>query len=195
MNRPFRTPALAIALAAVLIIPSAASAKDKKKEDLNEERIALLEARVEQLQEFLAETLGFGVDDPNFVPKQLELVLPARITEKKFSAKDAAHGQYEDYLRVEVAYDTTPLLKPAVALKGTLEFADPFGEVRFTMPAHVNDRIQPGEELEHAGLRFKFNQFRDTHLWMNRTDPEEMVVHLRVSAVRYADGTDEEFRQ
>ena len=73
-------------------------------------------------------------------------------------------------------------------------FTDAFGEVRFEMPTEVTDRIEPGSPLKQTGLRFKYNQFRDAHQWVNATEPKKMHVEMRLSAVMYRDGTEVMYR-
>lgn len=182
-----------LALLAVSIAPTLAGTEPD--EPTLEQRIAALEARVRELEVFLGEALGYGETDSAAVtPLAQSRPLPVRVTRKRFEPQDAAHARWEDYIRLDVEIDTTPLAKPAIALKGTLEFADAFGETRFTMPAQINADIQPGTPLRREGLDFEFNQFHEAHKWMLATDPKQMVVAYRLAAVMYADGTSEQYR-
>lgn len=160
----------------------------------NEERIAALEARVAELEAFLAASMGYGEQTQERAVAESELRLPAVVTHKHFQSKDPAHARWEDFVDLDVEYDTTPLAKPAAAIKGTLVFSDAFGQVRFEMPTEITDRIEPGSPLPQKGLSFKYNQFRDAHQWMNATDPKKMQVALHVTTVLYRDGTNADYR-
>ena len=159
---------------------------------VSEERIAALEARVAELEALLAgmelgkETAAADADD--------ELILPVTVTRKYFREKDPAHARWEDYLDLEVEYDTSALEQPATALKGTLVFSDSFGEVRFELPTEVTEIIKPGNSLRQRDVRFKFNQFREAHQWMHETEPKKMHVAMRISTVMYRDGSTVDYR-
>jgi hypothetical protein len=153
-----------------------------------------LEARVAELEAFLASALGYGDESTAAAAAAEPLVLPVVVTRKHFQQKDPAHARWEDYLDFDVEYDTALLDKPANALRGTLVFSDAFGAVRFEMPTEVTDMIDPGRTVRQKGLRFKYNQFRDAHQWMNSTDPKKMQVALRLTAVMFRDGSTVEYR-
>lgn len=158
------------------------------------ERVAELEARVARLEAFLAGALGYG-SEPSAAPVSAgPLVLPVVVTRKHFQGKDPAHARWEDWLDLDVEYDTALLERPAAAIRGTLVFRDTFGKTWFEMPTEITDAIVPGKKLRQKGLRFKYNQFRDEHQWMNATDPAKMQVALRVTNVMFRDGTTTEFR-
>jgi len=173
----------------VAIAGSAASSSP----GVTEERIAALEARVAELEAYLAGT-GFGEDAATANGAQEELTLPVVVTRKHFQQQDPAHGHWEDFLDLEVEYDTSALKGPASALKGTLVFSDSFGEVRFELPTEVTDMIDPGHPLRQKDIRFEYNQFRDAHKWLQATEPKKMSVALKVATVMYRDGSTIEYR-
>jgi hypothetical protein len=159
-----------------------------------EERIAQLEARVAELEAFLAAALGFGAEPAGGPVASGPLVLPVVVTRKHFQGKDPAHGRWEDWLDFDVEYETALLEKPATAIRGTLVFSDSFGKERFEMPTEITDAIEPGRKVRQKGLRFKYNQFRDEHQWMNSTDTAKMQVALRISTVMFRDGSTAAYR-
>jgi len=159
----------------------------------SEERVAALEARVAELEAFLA-GMGYGDETVSAAVAEDVLVLPVTVTRKYFREKDPAHARWEDYLDLEVEYDTSTLSQPATALKGTLVFSDSFGEVRFELPTEVTEVIKPGDTLRQRDVRFKFNQFREAHQWMHETEPKKMHVAMRISTVMYRDGSTVEYR-
>jgi hypothetical protein len=159
-----------------------------------EERIAQLEARVAELEAFLAAALGYGSEPAEEPVAAGSLVLPVAVTRKHFQGKDPAHGRWEDWLDFDVEYETALLEKPATAIRGTLVFSDSFGRERFEMPTEITDAIEPGRKTRQKGLRFKYNQFRDEHQWMNSTDPAKMQVALRISTVLFRDGSTATYR-
>jgi hypothetical protein len=187
------TGALLVALAIAVAGPAAAK---KKNEEilLLQERVTALEAQVADMQAFL-KRLGWGDDSTTDreLAELTEMVIPATVTNKRFQSKDPANGLWEDYLNLDVVYDTSELTKPVAALKGMLQFTDLFGELRFEMPATISKRIEPGDPVPQEGLRFEYNQFRPAHQWLFGTESKDMVVALRVSAVNYEDGTSREY--
>jgi len=197
MIRAYRfLPGLSLAVLSVLLVGPVAPALGgtEPAQPTLEETVAALEARVQQLEIFLAEALGYGDEDSAAPAATGELTLPVRITRKHFAAQDAAHDHWEDFIELDVEIDTTPLSRPAVALKGMLQFADAFGQVHFTMPVQINDNIKPGSSVRQKGLDFEYNQFDNAHKWMMSTEAKKMVVAYQLSAIMYADGATELYR-
>lgn len=196
-HRQVPTHVLAVPAAIALLVATAvtpANAEDPAPRTAEQQKVAELEARIAELEAFLARTMDYGSQDSTAAAPAGELVLPVRVTSKVFHKKDPAHSRWEDYLNLDVEYDTTTLARPASAIKGTLLFSDPFGELRFEMPTLVSDIIEPGRPVRQKNIRFKFNQFRDAHQWMHGTDPKKMVVALHVTEVMYRDGTTQNYR-
>lgn len=99
--------------------------------------------------------------------------------------------QYQDYILWDVSYEAVGLTRPARAIKGVLEFADLFGDVKFEIQVTLNDPLRPGGTTSQKGVGFEFNQFRDTHGWMLTTDLRDMRVFFRVQSILYEDGSTE----
>jgi hypothetical protein len=186
-------PALAGLAFVAVPVRALASPAAPPAEAVSEERVAALEARVAELEAFLAD-MGFGQENASAGVASEELLLPVVVTRKYFREKDPAHARWEDYVDMEVEYDTSALSQPAMALKGTLVFSDSFGEVRFELPTQVTEIIEPGRPVRQRDVRFKYNQFREAHQWMHDIEPKKMHVALRISTVMYRDGSTVEYR-
>lgn len=191
---PVRPALPALAALVLFAAPAAAAAAPSPSASpapagATEERVAALEARVAALEAYLSATTDFGEETDPAKATGEELMLPVVVTRKHFQHKDPAHAVWEDWMDMDVQYDTSALDREAVALKGTLVFSDAFGEVRLELPTEVMDQIAPGTPLKQKAVRFKYNQFRDAHQWFNATDPKKMQVAMRLSTVMYRDGT------
>jgi hypothetical protein len=98
-------------------------------------------------------------------------------------------GDYENYIWWDAVYNPVGLPKRTRAIKGTVEFADLFGEVHFALNVVINDPMDPGRKLATPGVGFTYNQFMDAHQWMLSTDVSNMMVKFRIKSIIYADGS------
>ncbi len=123
-------------------------------------------------------------------------LIPVRLTNKRFQAQDWQNGVYEDALWFDVEYKPTRAMgKSTRAVKGALEFADLFGEVKFRLHVTINKSMRPGRPLATTGVGFEYNQFRDSHEWMRGTSFDDMKIAFRVESIIYQDGTTQNFTE
>lgn len=99
--------------------------------------------------------------------------------------------EYEKYLWWDATYNPVRLAKATRAIKGTVEFADLFGEVHFRLQVVINDPMNPGRKFTTPGVGFTMNQFMEDHQWMLATDISDMTVKFRIQSIIYTDGTKE----
>jgi hypothetical protein len=119
------------------------------------------------------------LSDPN---TNLNIILP-QITNKIFSEE-----QYEKYIRFNTKWIARNLKKPARSIKGVLHFEDLFGERKFGIIVTLDERISPNEIQEINGLGFEYNQFNDSHKWVNLTKLKNMKFEFEVTNILYEDG-------
>ncbi|OWQ77980.1 hypothetical protein CEE63_02925 [Stenotrophomonas maltophilia] len=105
------------------------------------------------------------------------------------SNKRYDHGDYEDHIWFDCDYTLSEESKPTRAVKGTIEFMDLFGEVKFRLNVTVNSPMSPGRPLANPGIGFTFNQFMPEHQWMLTTDLHDMKIKFVASNMIYSDGT------
>lgn len=153
-----------------------------------EERIAEIERQLS-----LLETRD-GLQGPGSTSSALPPELPKKpLVALSVSNKRYDHGDYEDHIWFDCTYTLSAASKPTRAVKGTIEFSDLFGDVKFRLLATVNDALSPGKSLVNQGIGFTFNQFMVEHKWMQATDLANMKCSFAVSNVLYSDGTSEAF--
>ncbi len=135
---------------------------------------------------------------PERPPAQLPMatatsLIKVQLSGKRFQDASATRGVYEDAIWWDSEYTPTGLKKPTRAVKGVIEFADLFGEVKFGLKITLTNKLRPGRTLVETGDGFVYNQFRDSHKWMRATAFEDMKITFRVESIIYSDGTTEQF--
>jgi len=110
------------------------------------------------------------------------------VTNKRLSTQG-----YDDYVRFDISFNPTNLSKPARAVKGTFIFADLFSEVQYRVSYTIDDAIHPNSPFLAEGIGIEYNQFMDTHRWLNSTDLEDMTIWFVVDSILYEDGERQDF--
>lgn len=156
------------------------STLDERIADI-ERRLALLEASISthQLAEIPLQSSLDTHKDP---------LVALSISKKRFD-----RGDYEEHIWFDCVYTLSQSSKPTRALKGTIEFCDLFGDVKFRLQVTINDPMTPGKPLSNPGIGFTFNQFVPEHQWMLTTDLSNMKCNFVASNAIYNDGTSEAF--
>ena len=144
-----------------------------------ERRLALLEAR---------NPIPVAPSSPSTPTPAGDQIVALSVSNKRFDA-----GDYEEHIWFDCTYTLSNTAKPTRAVKGLLEFADLFGDVRFRIQATVNDPLTPGKPLTLPGIGFTYNQFMTEHQWMLATSLADMRCSFKVLNIIYADGTSEAF--
>ena len=161
------------------------SSLEERMADL-EKRVALLEAR---------DTVSGAPAAPH-VPELTAPKTPfvsVTISNKRYDPVNPGLGSYEDHIWFDCVYALSKDAKPTRAVKGALEFADLFGEVRFRLQTTLNEPLTPGKSISQPGIGFTYNQFLGEHQWMLGTDLKDIKVTFRVMSALYNDGTTESF--
>ncbi len=107
--------------------------------------------------------------------------------------KQYAKQNYQDFIFLDVAFNAKGLDKPARAIKGVLKFTDLFGEQKFGLKWTIDKAIAPGSTYTENGSGFEFNQFTDSHRWVQATEKENMKLKFRIDSILYEDGTTRNF--
>jgi hypothetical protein len=115
------------------------------------------------------------------------------VVEVTMSNKKHQKVGYQEFVSFDLVWRATGLKQTARAIKGTLIFADLFGEPKFRLGAQLTDQLEPHGERTQTGSGFDFNQFRNEHQWVATTDLNDMRVWFETSDVLYLDGTTEKF--
>lgn len=103
--------------------------------------------------------------------------------------KRLSKENYRDFVSLEISFNPQGLDKPARALKGVLRFTDLFDEQKFALNWTVETPTVPGVVFTEAGSGFDYNQFIDSHRWVNSTSIDNMKLKFSVESVIYQDGT------
>jgi len=117
-----------------------------------------------------------------------ERILVPTITNKRFDKY-----KYDENIWFDITWNTDNLKKKTRAVKGTLIFADLFGEPKFMINKTINDPLSPNNSHKEDGIGFEYNQFKDSHKWMRSSDLKDMTFQFKVKSIIYADGTTEQF--
>lgn len=115
-------------------------------------------------------------------------ILVPTLSNKKYQKADYSYNIWFD-----ISWDTKNLPKDTRAVKGTLIFADLFGEAKLLIGKTINDRLTPGGTFTETGIGFEYNQFRDNHVWVRSTDLSDMTFKFEVKSIIYLDGSTETF--
>jgi hypothetical protein len=154
-----------------------------------EERVAELERRMALLETRNAESAASVEANSPECPTPVTSLISITVSNKRHDPANPDLDSFEDHIWFDCAYTLSRDAKPTRAVKGVLEFADLFGEVRFRIQTTLNDPLTPGEPLVRSGIGFSYNQFLDEHQWMLVTDLKDMRCSFVVSNVLYGDGT------
>ncbi|WP_202841849.1 hypothetical protein [Luteimonas saliphila] len=146
-----------------------------------ERRLALLEAN-SGAQQFANSMIPTSTDTPK------DSLVALSISKKRFD-----RGDYEEHIWFDCLYTLSQNSKPTRAVKGSIEFCDLFGDVKFRLQVTINDPMTPGRPLPNPGIGFTFNQFIPEHQWMLATDLSNMKCNFVASNAIYNDGTSEAF--
>lgn len=151
-----------------------------------EERLADVERRLALLE---AQNLPPVTSSPRQTSSPASDSLVAlNVSNKRFDA-----GDYEEHIWFDCIYTLSKSAKPIRAVKGALEFADLFGEVKFRIQVTVNEPLTPGKPLAQPGIGFTYNQFMAEHQWMLSTNLADMRYSFKALNAIYTDGTAEAF--
>jgi len=157
----------------------------KQRVDELEKRVARLEGNASPRQQLDSENRPAAGDPSSLIR--------VRLTNKRYQPQNLDLDQYQDHIWFDCSYLPEKIAKPTRAIKGLLEFADLFGEVKFRIGMTLNDRLEPGRPFSQQGTGFEYNQFLADHQWMLATREVDMRVLFRVTNILYEDGTVETF--
>ncbi|HFJ9612736.1 TPA: hypothetical protein ACG4NT_000159 [Stenotrophomonas maltophilia] len=149
-----------------------------------EERFAEIERRLALLEARNAVPAAGATGNSSGTRQAQESVVSIAVSNKRYD-----HGDYEDHIWFDCDYTLSEESKPTRAVKGTIEFMDLFGEVKFRLNVTVNSPMSPGRPLANPGIGFTFNQFMPEHQWMLTTDLHDMQIKFVASNMIYSDGT------
>jgi len=107
-----------------------------------------------------------------------------RITSKRFQKQDV-----QEFIWLDIHWTAREVDKPFRAVKGTLQFADLFGEVKASLGWTIVRETAQGQVFDEKGVGFEYNQFSDSDDWVLATDLKDMKVTFSVLGVVYQDGT------
>jgi len=158
-----------------------------------EERVAELERRLSLLEARAAASapsVGAAFAEQ---PIPLASLIAVTISNKRYDPANPSLGSFEDHVWFDCAYTLSTDAKPTRAVKGTLEFADLFGEIRFRIQITLNESLTPGKSLAQPGIGFSYNQFLPEHQWILGTDLKDMRCSFSVLNALYTDGLTESF--
>ena len=159
-----------------------------------EGRVKSLEDRVTKLEAVQPASAPAPLAEPKVAAPAGKLVAPVTITSKRYQAANVLEGQIQDGLWYDFTCNFAALKKDTRAIKGVLEFRDLFGAAKFQLNMTISDPVRAGGEYRAEGKGFHYNQFLDSHRWMQGTEPKDMQVVFRVQQVIYADNTREEYK-
>ena len=151
-----------------------------------EQRLADVERRLAQLE---------ASNNPPSLsnPQQTNAITGDPLVALTVSNKRFDASEYEEHIWFDCIYTLSRAVKPTRAVKGLLEFADLFGDVKFRIQATVNEPLIPGRPLAQLGIGFTYNQFMSEHQWMLGTNISDMCCSFKLMNALYADGTAETF--
>lgn len=153
-----------------------------------EDRLAQLERRVEVLEEKNAVQLATAPDLPPLPAPPEEPLVALAVSNKRYDP-----GEYESHIWFDCVYTLSSRSKPTRAVKGLIEFADLFGDVKFRLHTTINEPLAPNRPLTQKGIGFSYNQFMGEHQWMLVTNLSDMRCSFRPTNAIYTDGTAETY--
>lgn len=153
-----------------------------------EDRVAEIERRLALLESHRGIQPPAIAVEPNPHGSSKDPLVAISVSKKRFE-----RGDYEEHIWFDCVYTLSQNSKPTRAVKGSLEFCDLFGDVKFRLQVTINDPMTPGKSLGNPGIGFTFNQFIPEHQWMLATDLSNMKCNFAASNAIYIDGTSEAF--
>jgi len=111
----------------------------------------------------------------------------------KLLSKRFAEQNYQEFIWFDIEFTANVLDKPARAIKGILNLQDLFGEPKMRLNWTIDEPIKPGETIVERGTGFEYNQFIDSHQWVQATDLENMTASFVVKSILYQDGSRRDF--
>lgn len=112
-------------------------------------------------------------------------IIRVRITNKKHQPQDFEIGEMRDHCWFDCEYLLDKASKPTRAVKGVMEFADLFGDVKFCLEMTINDRLEPARSFKQVGIGFGYNEYIASHNWICSTKETDMKVEFRVTDIIY----------
>ena len=154
-----------------------------------EQRFTDLENRIAAL-----ETLNREQKPIPVIPANVQKLIEIEIKNKRYDPKNVALHKFEDHIWFDCYYTLSESSKSTRAVKGLLEFADLFGEVKFMLNTTINIALEAGKTTFQPSVGFNYNQFLAAHQWMLGTDLKDMTIQYKVLNVIYSDGLSESFQ-
>jgi len=114
-------------------------------------------------------------------------VLIPTLLDKRFQKQD-----FQEFVWMDIEWDTMKLKKPTRAVKGVLHITDVFGNPQLSINSTIDAPLQPGKPYVEKGIGFKYNQFMDSHSWVLATSKENMRVVFVPKSIIYDDGARED---
>lgn len=174
-------------VACVLLLPQASA---QEKETL-EERVAMLEAKVEEIEQRLLKLEGLVEKEE---PKRVEVAespISVTLVSKSFREADFVAGRFDD--QIIFSFDFTNHLKKDIrAFVGIIVFKDLFEREIIRVSLTIEESIKAGDTIRWQGV-IEYDPFRDAHRRLREIDTENLLVEFILEQVIYTDGTREIF--
>jgi len=116
-------------------------------------------------------------------------IITVSVENKRFQGSNPMADIFQDHIWFDCTYEPRGLTKPARAVKGTIEFADLFGELKLALQVTINDPVHPSRAFRQSGVGFEFNEFLASHQWLRGTALSDMRISFKVEQVLYDDGS------
>jgi hypothetical protein len=94
-----------------------------------------------------------------------------------------------EWIWFDLEWDTSALPKPAGAVQGVFLLVDRYGMPKLRRTHQIVERLTPNEPFVEKGLGFEYIPFREDHVWVRGSRPEEMNARFQVESIIYVDGT------
>jgi hypothetical protein len=98
-----------------------------------------------------------------------------------------------EWIWFDLEWDTSALPKPAGAVQGVFLIVDRFGMPKLRRTHQIVERLMPNEPYIEKGLGFEYIPFREDHVWVRGSRPEDMSARFEVESIIYVDGTRVDF--
>lgn len=171
----------------VLLLPQASA---QEKETL-EERVAMLEAKVEEIEQRLLKLEGLVEKEE---PKRVEVAespISVTLVSKSFREADWLAGRFED--QIIFSFDFTNHLKKDIrAFVGVIVFKDLFEREITRVSLTIEESIKAGDTIGWQGA-MEYDPFCDADHRLRKIDTENLLVEFILEQVIYTDGTREIF--
>lgn len=160
-------------------------------------RLKSVEDRLARVEKGPSSTAAAATPKPNSrklpVAGAAYTLIGVTLTKKVFVPSDILNGRPQDVISFDAKFDATGLKNAARSVKGTVEFCDLFGEVKYRAGWTINDSLEPKGVQDKTGLTIDFNPFLDGDNWLRATDVADMVTRFKVTSILYADGERADF--